>query len=689
MIAPKNLFKLPICFRSPRSWLFIGWVAGIATICPAQNIEGAEPSTVLKAALSDWDTTGNWKVSKGGVFVLTPRPGEVDWKRYGDYLWSKKAYKDFEITFDYQHEKGGNSGLYFNVTDRQKAVGSVIEVQIRDCAEVEEITAHAITGGILPGIAPKANAAKPAGEWNRMRVKSENGIVAVFLNGTLVNHVRLRHPRLKAKPKQGYIGFQDHGLPFQLRNIRIRDLSASPAKTTPTRKAAAAKPQLDQTARLPNVVLILSDDMGYSDLPKFGKSEIPTPSIDRLADEGTLFTSAYVTAPVCVVSRMGLLSGQYQQRFGIYDNLYGEDRVRLFLEQTLVQSVFQQGGYRTGMVGKWHLNGNKKEQYSNGSPLQRGFDEFVGIRGGDSPFWEGTPIYRNNNPESFPAPEYLTDFWGNEACAFIDRNKSRPFFLYLAYNAVHSPMHALDADQEKFPGVDDENRRIYDGMLLSMDRSIGRVLDRLDQHGIADNTIVVFLNDNGGGGSTDLYAAHSRNYANNEPLRGHKFDVLEGGIRVPMIIRWPREGGVSARKVYEKMVSSTDIYPTLVNAAGLNMPAGQPADGVNLLPYLNGENHAKPHEWLCWQNRSWLPRKKGGSVAPTRRVHNSAIRKGDWKLVRRDEKLDADIQPAWQLYDLKNDIGERNDVAAQRPKVVDELGGLFDVWRASMHPTVE
>jgi arylsulfatase A-like enzyme len=565
----------------------------------------------------------------------------------------------------------------------------VIEVQIRDCAEVEEITAHAITGGILPGIAPKANAAKPAGEWNRMRVKSENGIVAVFLNGTLVNHVRLRHPRLKAKPKQGYIGFQDHGLPFQLRNIRIRDLSASPAKTTPTRKAAAAKPQLDQTARLPNVVLILSDDMGYSDLPKFGKSEIPTPSIDRLADEGTLFTSAYVTAPVCVVSRMGLLSGQYQQRFGIYDNLYGEDRVRLFLEQTLVQSVFQQGGYRTGMVGKWHLNGNKKEQYSNGSPLQRGFDEFVGIRGGDSPFWEGTPIYRNNNPESFPAPEYLTDFWGNEACAFIDRNKSRPFFLYLAYNAVHSPMHALDADQEKFPGVDDENRRIYDGMLLSMDRSIGRVLDRLDQHGIADNTIVVFLNDNGGGGSTDLYAAHSRNYANNEPLRGHKFDVLEGGIRVPMIIRWPREGGVSARKVYEKMVSSTDIYPTLVNAAGLNMPAGQPADGVNLLPYLNGENHAKPHEWLCWQNRSWLPRKKGGSVAPTRRVHNSAIRKGDWKLVRRDEKLDADIQPAWQLYDLKNDIGERNDVAAQRPKVVDELGGLFDVWRASMHPTVE
>jgi arylsulfatase A-like enzyme len=428
--------------------------------------------------------------------------------------------------------------------------------------------------------------------------------------------------------------------------------------------------------------------MGYSDLPKFGKSEIPTPNIDRLAEAGTLFTEAYVTAPICVASRMGLLSGQYQQRFGVYDNIYGEDRVRLFLKQTLVQSVFQKAGYRTGLIGKWHLNGNKNAQYETGAPTQRGFDEFVGIRGGDAPFWEGTPVYRGNDPKPFPAPEYLTDLWGTEACDFIDRHHSKPFFLYLAYNAVHSPMHALDGDREKFPDIEDENRRTYDGMLLAMDRSIGRVLDRLDKHKLSDNTIVVFLNDNGGGGNTTLYAPHSRNFANNEPLRGHKFDILEGGVRVPMILRWP--GKVPAGEIYDKMVSSTDVFPTLVKAAGLDMPTGQPTDGVDLIPYLNGENGAQPHEWLCWQNRSWLAKKEGDSLKATPKVHNSAIRKGDWKLVRRDEKIDSqNPPPAWQLYDLTKDVSESHDVAAQHENKVRELSAIFDKWRASMHPTVE
>ncbi|HIN95888.1 MAG TPA: sulfatase [Planctomycetes bacterium] len=436
----------------------------------------------------------------------------------------------------------------------------------------------------------------------------------------------------------------------------------------------------------PNVILILSDDMGYSDLPKFGKSEIPTPNIDRLAREGVLFTDAYVTAPICVASRMGLLSGQYQQRFGIYDNIYGQERVRLFLGQTLLPALFQRAGYRTALVGKWHLNGNKRMQYETGSPLQRGFDEFVAIRGGDSSFWKGTPVFRGE--KQFPAPEYLTDYWGSEACAFIDRNRSQPFFLYLAFNAVHSPMHALEADRDRFPNVADENRRTYDGMLLAMDRSIGRVLKRLDQHAIADNTIVLFLNDNGGGGSTTRYALHSRNFANNKPLRGHKFDILEGGVRVPMILRWP--GQVPAAKVYRKLVSSMDVYPTLVRAADLPMPEDQQVDGVDLVPFINGQHDGNPHEWLCWQNRSWLPRKKGGFVVPTEKVHNSAIRKGNWKLVRLNEKIDsADRPPAWQVYDLRTDIGEQKDVAAEQAGIVKDLEAHFEAWRASMHPTVE
>ena len=441
-----------------------------------------------------------------------------------------------------------------------------------------------------------------------------------------------------------------------------------------------------KTPDRPNVVLIMSDDMGYSDLPKFGKSEIPTPNIDRLAKEGTLFTDAYVTAPICVASRMGLLTGQYQQRFGIYDNIYGEEKTRLFLNQTLLPAVFQDAAYRTAHVGKWHLGGNGLKQYEGGTPRDRGFDESVGIRGGHANFWKGTLVFRNGT--EFPAPEYLTDYWGSEACAFIDRAHAQPFFLYLAYNAVHSPMHALDSDRAKFPKVKDENRRTYDGMLLAMDRSIGRVLDRLDKHSIADNTIVVFLNDNGGGGSTDLYASHSRNYANNKPLSGHKFDVLEGGVRVPMIIRWPKHA--PAGKVYDKMVSSTDIYPTLVASAGLQMPKGQPTDGVDLLPFIKGKNSAKPHESLCWQNRSWLPRQKGGYVMPTPKVHNSAIRKGNWKLVRMNEKIDSDASiPAWRLYDLTKDVGEQNDLADKHEEVVKELDAHFERWRSSMHPTVE
>ena len=444
-------------------------------------------------------------------------------------------------------------------------------------------------------------------------------------------------------------------------------------------------------AGAPNIVLILADDMGYADLPKFGKSEIPTPALDRLAEEGTIFTDAYVTAPICVASRMGLMTGQYQQRFGVYGNMSGLTQNRFQLRQTLLPAVLQKAGYRTGLIGKWHLSGNEK----NGSlvfpgPLERGFDEFVGLSGGGSSFWKGALVLRGN--EKIRAPEYLTDFWGTEACNFIEKNHQHPFFLYLAFNAVHSPLHALDADQAKFPDVKDENRRIYDAMLLAMDRNIGRVLDKLDEHELSENTLVIFLNDNGGGGSDEkYYAPHSCNYSNNAPLRGTKFDVFEGGVRVPMILRWPAKG--LAGKTFADMVSAVDIFPTLVAAAGLEMPADQPADGVNLLPYLSGEKADKPHDHLCWQTRTWRSR---GERRPRRTVtrkfaeHSSAIRKGTWKMVRLAERLDAAAPPpAWQLYDLTADISEQNDLSATHPEIVKELDILFNSWRTTMRPTLE
>lgn len=192
----------------------------------------AENSTDLLAGgdlQEHFETTGNWSLGKDGVAHLQPREGETDWKRYGDYLWLKNEYKEFQCEFEYKHERGGNSGFYFNVPDRQQAVGTVIEVQIRDSADVKELDAHAITGGILPGVTPKANATKPAGEWNHMSVTSVNGQVTVRLNGVLVNNVKLSHPKLKTQSKQGYIGFQDHGLPFWLRNVRIRGFEPSPS----------------------------------------------------------------------------------------------------------------------------------------------------------------------------------------------------------------------------------------------------------------------------------------------------------------------------------------------------------------------------------------------------------------------------------------------------------------------------
>ncbi len=440
-----------------------------------------------------------------------------------------------------------------------------------------------------------------------------------------------------------------------------------------------------ESKRRPNVVLIMADDMGYADVERFGSSEIPTPALDHLCDQGVRFTNAYVTAPICVASRMGLMSGRHQQRFGVYCNFHAANQSELADKATLMSVPFQENGYRTGLVGKWHLAGNSRDGWQQPGPLSRGFNEYVAITGGGSPFWAGAKIVRQDKPEK--SSVYMTDLWGTEASAFIKRNAKRPFFLYLAFNAVHAPLHALDDDIAPFAEtIKDPNRRIYAGMQRAMDRAVGQVLDQLDKQGIADDTIVIFLNDNGGGGSTAQYAGHSRNYANNSPFRGHKFDVFEGGIRVPMIMRWP--GRLKAGAVYGKMVSSADIYRTVVSAAGLEMPE-EKFDSVNLLPYLTGKETGEPHDWLCWQNRSWLPKNSGGPTFPRSRVHNSALRKGNWKLVRLNEKIDStDSPPAWQLYNLASDVGEKHDVAAKHPEVVRELDQLFNAWRADMHPSI-
>jgi len=317
-------------------------------------------------------------------------------------------------------------------------------------------------------------------------------------------------------------------------------------------------------------------------------------------------------------------------------------------------------------------------------PTERGFDEFVGLSGGGSSYWEGAKIMRDTIPDI--APEYLTDFWGNEACQFIERNKDKPFFLYLAFNAVHAPMHALSEDIHVRDMVD-SLRNVYGGMMTAMDRNVGKVIDKLDALGLTDNTIVVFLNDNGGGGHDELFAEHSRNYADNFPFKGFKTDLYEGGIRTPFIMKWP--GRIKQGSTFEPMVSSMDVYPTVVEAAGLTLP-DQHIDGVNLLQYLDESTDQTLHPWLCWQNRSWYPHGSRTFKTPNNRVHKQAIRKDHWKLIRYQVDIDSlDVLPPWQLYDLSKDIGETNDVSAQNPGIVKEMSAIFTDWRNSMHPSVE
>jgi arylsulfatase A-like enzyme len=436
----------------------------------------------------------------------------------------------------------------------------------------------------------------------------------------------------------------------------------------------------------PNLVLILTDDMGYADLPAFGESEIPTPHLDQLCKEGAKLTNAYVSAPICVPSRMGLLTGRYQQRFGIYDNVYSPEENRLWVQETTLADVLKAAGYRTGLVGKWHLSGNSGVEHLP-PPHKRGFDEFVGIGGGMGPFWKGSPLLRlvNGTYEPFKAPEYLTDFFGHEAEAFVERHQDHPFFLYLAFNAPHAPLHGLEEDQA---AIDTDwispDRRIYDAMVRTVDRNVGRVMKSLEKHGLAGNTLVVFLNDNRGGGGNNA-AEHTRNTARNEPLREHKFDVLEGGIRVPMIVRWP--GKLPPGKTFTGLSSSLDVFPTMLAAAGVEHPQGRHCDGVDLLPFLAGKAPGEPHDFLCWQQKHWA-RPNERKTGESGRRHQFAIRSDYWKAVKLDQTPTGSPNRAWELYDMRRDPGELQDVATEYPETVKQLARTFTTWQQDMHPMI-
>lgn len=446
----------------------------------------------------------------------------------------------------------------------------------------------------------------------------------------------------------------------------------------------------------PNIVLLLADDLGYGELGCQGNAEIPTPHIDSIAANGVRMTDGYVTAAYCSASRAGLMTGRYQTRFGYEFNPIGANNEHPDAgiprsELTLAEHLHA-AGYTTGLIGKWHLGGHAKYH-----PFRHGFDEFFGftheghffvpppykgvttwlrrktLPGQTTGRWTSAdrkmvystvlnsnePAYDANNPivrggQPVPEHDYLTDAFTREAVGFIGRNKDRPFFLYLAYNAVHSPLQGADAYMERFAHIKDIQRRIFAAMLSNLDDSVGTVLQKLRDEGLEENTLVFFISDNGGP-TRELTSS-------NLPLRGGKGQVYEGGIRVPFLMQW--KGKLPAGHVYRKPVISIDVFATAAAAANAPIPITRQIDGVDLMPILTRESTDRPHEMLFW-----------------RLNQRTAIRVLDWKLLRNPQR---GHESDWELYNLAEDLSEKTNLADQEPTRLAALRAAWEKLNARM-----
>ena len=418
--------------------------------------------------------------------------------------------------------------------------------------------------------------------------------------------------------------------------------------------------------RAPNIVVIVADDLGYADLGVHGAKDIPTPHLDALAAGSTRFTDAYVSGPFCSPTRAGLMTGKYPQRFGYEFNLVGQFAATFGLpvEERTMADRLKAAGYRTALFGKWHLG-----SAPGFHPLERGFDEFFGFLGGQHNYMGATPgdsISLIEGHASVHEKAYLTDALADRAVDFVKRQRARPFFLYLAFNAVHLPMHATDKYLARFSHIADTQRRTYAAMLSAMDDGVGKTMAALRAERLEENTLIFFFSDNGG---PTIYGGI--NGSSNAPLRGSKRQTWEGGIRVPFFIRW--KGRLPEGRVDSRPIIQLDVLPTALAAARVTPEADWKFDGVNLLPFLTNRLTDIPHDALYWR--------LGAMVA---------LRQGDWKLVsmhdgppREEPSPLGDVSQA-ELYNLKNDIGETRNLAAQNPEKVKEMAGVWLAWSARM-----
>lgn len=397
--------------------------------------------------------------------------------------------------------------------------------------------------------------------------------------------------------------------------------------------------------RKPNVLVILSDDVGWGEYGFQGGKDVPTPHIDSIARNGVRCTQGYVSGPYCSPTRAGFLTGRYQTRFGHENNRVPAVSGLPLAEATIADRLRSQG-YATCAIGKWHL-GLKPEF----RPTRRGFDEFYGTLA-NTPYYHPTQFVDSRLSEEVrKVPDdgfYTTEAYADRAVDWIEKNKDKPWFLYMPFNAQHAPLQAPQKYLDRFPDIADPKRRTFAAVMSALDDAVGRVLAKVREVGQEEDTLVVFFSDNGGPtpGTT----------SRNGPLRGVKATTWEGGVRVPFCFQW--KGTLPAGTTYEQPIIQLDILPTALAASGAKIDPSWKLDGVDLRPYLAGEKAGRPHESLYWRfGKQW------------------AVRHGDWKLVA---AAGGSGEP--ELYNLADDLGERTDLAARNPEKKKELQGIYDLW---------
>ena len=418
----------------------------------------------------------------------------------------------------------------------------------------------------------------------------------------------------------------------------------------------------------PNMIVIMCDDLGYADVGFNGCKDIPTPHIDSIARNGVRCTNGYVAYSVCGPSRAGFMTARYPQRFGFERNPQYQPQdpdMGLTREEKTIAELLRPAGYHSGIIGKWHLGAHIPTSH----PMKRGFDEFYGhLGGGHVYFPEKLTIRRSQdakgesesyrtwlmkNFEPVPPRKYLTDDFSDEAVSFVERNRDWPFFLFLSYNAPHTPLEATEKYLNRFNDIQDPKRKTYAAMVSAVDDGVGRVLKEVRRHGLEEKTIICFLSDNGG--------PTSKNASRNNPLRGDKGDAGEGGFRVPFALQW--KGRLPEGRVYDKPVSALDLGGTVVALSGAEVPEGKPLDGVNLIPYLTGENKGAPHEAIYLRQFD---------------RNRFAVRQGNEKILIPWKGGKA------QLYDLGKDLGESTDLADRFPDKVEHLNRLRIQWNRQL-----